>query len=157
MNDWRIKLAKFMNGRYGFDELSQVLMFAALVLMIASNMFRIRIAALFGWAIFFYAWFRILSKNSFKRQKENLKFLKMKDGFAGARKAASGGRGSAAAWNKRREQEQQNGGFQGGAEDAVEYNYYRCRNCGRTVRVPRGKGKVRITCPDCGNTFIDIT
>ncbi len=32
--------------------------------------------------------------------------------------------------------------------------YYRCPNCKQTVRVPRGRGKVRINCPRCSEKFI---
>ena len=32
--------------------------------------------------------------------------------------------------------------------------YYRCPQCGITTRIPKGKGKNKITCPKCGNTFI---
>ena len=34
-----------------------------------------------------------------------------------------------------------------------EYAFFRCPGCGRTVRVPKGKGKVRITCRQCGFSF----
>lgn len=32
--------------------------------------------------------------------------------------------------------------------------YYRCPQCRQTVRVPRGKGKICIKCPKCGEKFI---
>jgi protein-arginine kinase activator protein McsA len=38
--------------------------------------------------------------------------------------------------------------------DRKEHKYFRCPQCRATVRVPRGKGKIRITCPRCKNTFI---
>ena len=28
-----------------------------------------------------------------------------------------------------------------------------CPDCGQRVRVPRGKGKIRITCPNCKSKF----
>ena len=31
--------------------------------------------------------------------------------------------------------------------------YFRCPQCRQTVRVPRGKGKLAITCPKCGRRF----
>ncbi len=31
--------------------------------------------------------------------------------------------------------------------------YFICPGCGRTVRVPRGKGKISIHCPRCGQRF----
>jgi len=35
--------------------------------------------------------------------------------------------------------------------------YFRCPKCRQTVRVPRGKGKISITCPRCGEKFIKKT
>ena len=32
--------------------------------------------------------------------------------------------------------------------------YYRCPNCKQTVRVPRGRGKICIKCPKCGEKFV---
>lgn len=35
-----------------------------------------------------------------------------------------------------------------------ESRYFSCPKCGQTVRVPRGRGKINIHCPRCGNQFI---
>ena len=35
-----------------------------------------------------------------------------------------------------------------------EHRYFSCPKCEQTVRVPRGKGKVAITCPRCKERFI---
>ena len=35
--------------------------------------------------------------------------------------------------------------------------YFRCPDCKTQVRVPKGKGKIKITCPACRNTFIKKT
>lgn len=35
--------------------------------------------------------------------------------------------------------------------------YYRCPKCRQTVRVPKGKGKISIRCPKCGEKFIKKT
>lgn len=37
------------------------------------------------------------------------------------------------------------------------HKYYKCSACGQTIRVPKGKGKIQITCPKCKNTFIKKT
>lgn len=34
-----------------------------------------------------------------------------------------------------------------------QYRYYTCPRCRQTVRVPRGKGKISIRCPACGERF----
>ncbi|MBR4623678.1 MAG: hypothetical protein IKO45_03900 [Clostridia bacterium] len=33
------------------------------------------------------------------------------------------------------------------------YRYFRCPDCSQKIRVPKGKGKIRITCPKCGHRF----
>ena len=38
-----------------------------------------------------------------------------------------------------------------------EHRYYDCPKCKQTVRVPRGKGKISITCPKCREKFIKKT
>ena len=35
--------------------------------------------------------------------------------------------------------------------------YFRCPNCSSTLRVPKGKGKICITCPVCRKEFIKKT
>jgi hypothetical protein len=34
-----------------------------------------------------------------------------------------------------------------------DHRYFACPHCKQTVRVPRGKGKVNIKCPKCGEKF----
>ncbi len=34
-----------------------------------------------------------------------------------------------------------------------QHRYYACPCCGQTVRVPRGKGRISIKCPRCGQRF----
>lgn len=38
-----------------------------------------------------------------------------------------------------------------------EHRYFRCPKCRQTVRVPRGRGKINIRCPKCGERFIKKT
>ena len=38
-----------------------------------------------------------------------------------------------------------------------EHRYFNCPKCRQTVRVPRGKGKIAITCPKCAERFIKKT
>ncbi len=38
-----------------------------------------------------------------------------------------------------------------------ENRYFSCPNCHQTVRVPRGRGKINIHCPKCGNQFVKKT
>lgn len=38
-----------------------------------------------------------------------------------------------------------------------EHRYYDCPKCRQVVRVPRGKGKIAITCPKCKERFVKKT
>ena len=38
-----------------------------------------------------------------------------------------------------------------------QYRYFRCPSCRTQVRVPKGKGTLRITCPSCHERFIKKT
>ena len=38
-----------------------------------------------------------------------------------------------------------------------DHRYYDCPKCRQVVRVPRGKGKIAITCPKCRERFIKKT
>ena len=38
-----------------------------------------------------------------------------------------------------------------------EHRYFTCPRCRQTVRVPRGKGKIAITCPKCKEKFTKKT
>lgn len=40
---------------------------------------------------------------------------------------------------------------------AMGYRYFKCPACGQKVRVPRGKGRIAITCPSCNAAFIEKT
>ena len=38
-----------------------------------------------------------------------------------------------------------------------EHRYFRCPQCRQSVRVPRRRGKICITCPKCRNKFVKKT
>ena len=38
-----------------------------------------------------------------------------------------------------------------------QHRYYNCPRCRQQIRVPRGKGKISITCPKCKEKFIKKT
>lgn len=139
MNNWRYRLFQFMQGRYGMDQLGKFLLIASMVLILISNFRYLHILYLPGILLLAYTYFRIMSRNIFKRQRENQKYLALRQRFS-----------------RKKSTVQTGAGFQG-ANENLQYNFYRCRNCGQTVRVPKGKGTLKITCPSCGNSFIDRT
>lgn len=47
--------------------------------------------------------------------------------------------------------------FLGRIKGRKNYCYFKCPGCKTKVRVPRGKGKLRITCPTCRESFVKKT
>lgn len=123
-----------MQGRYGMDDLNRCLYWSFLVLFILELIIPFRpVKAVLGWvtlAIIIWETFRMLSRNIPKRYSENLKFLDM---TAGLRRAMR--------LNRRK------------FDDRKTYRYFKCPGCGQEVRVPKGKGHIRITCPKCHQSF----
>jgi len=37
------------------------------------------------------------------------------------------------------------------------HKFFKCPSCRNTLRVPKGKGKLQITCPKCGERFVKKT
>lgn len=119
-------LQRFMAGRYGTDRLNMVILCAGLVASLLSVWIQAAPWNLIFWALSYglmiWAIFRCLSRNTYKRYRENRWFLQQKD----------------------RLKDRQN-------------RYFDCPKCRQTVRVPRGKGKIAITCPRCREKFVRKT
>lgn len=130
MKKW---LQNLMVGRYGSDELSFTLLMLYLGVCMFAIFADIRILQLLALGIILYAFYRILSRNIPARQAENaayLRFLARIGANSRARKACR--------------------------QDKA-HRYYRCKHCGAVLRVPRGIGKVEITCPKCGEKLTKKT
>ena len=124
------KFLRFMAGRYGADQFSRFLSFVALALIVLNLFFRSSVLWVLGLAVLVLTSVRMFSKNYEKRRKENERYLQLKY------KLTSGFRN----WNDRRKQSR-------------DYVFFRCPSCHAMLRVPRGKGKIRVTCRKCGNAF----
>ncbi len=125
------KLQRFMSGRYGVDELSKCYLLIGLVALIISMFSRLTLFYILGLGLLIYTYFRIFSRNVTKRYEENQKYLNLRYQAVVAREQ----------WKKR---------FAG----RKVYRYFKCPQCRQRVRVPRGKGKICITCPKCRTEFI---
>lgn len=119
-----------MWGRYGNDNLNQVLMFFAMACLVISLFFRgpFYLLALIAMV---YAYFRMFSRNIAKRSAENQLFL---------HKTAK-----LRSWIQKKKRE---------LGQHKQYHIYKCPNCKQKIRVPRGRGRIAITCRKCGTEFI---
>ncbi len=72
---------KFMYGRYGVDELSMVLVGVSIALLLLSGLLprSLSILSLIAYIPMVIYIFRIFSKNIFKRQQENYKYISFKN------------------------------------------------------------------------------
>ena len=123
-------LRNFMVGRYGPDQLYIALFLFAVVLGIVANILGWNILSLFSYAALIYAMFRFLSRNIEKRRAENDRFLRfwwpVRQGISGRIKRL---------------------------KSRKTHKFFKCPGCQNVLRVPKGKGKVQITCPKCGERF----
>ena len=127
-------IRRFMYGRYGVDQLSFVGILLYMVLIIIAQLFRWPILTGFSMLILVLCFFRIFSRNTGKRYQENEKFLQLTRPL----------KNWCVEMNKR-------------LRDRKTHRYFRCPNCKNMLRVPKGKGKICITCPVCRKEFIKKT
>ncbi len=125
------KFQRFMYGRYGVDDFSKFLLYATLALCVITLFIRSRILNLLLLAGIIYLYFRMFSKNYQKRCQENLWFLRRKDKFLNF-------------FHRKKSLAQQK----------KVYRIYICPGCKQKIRIPKGHGKVQITCPKCHTDFI---
>ena len=125
------KFLKFMSGRYGADQLSRFTLTISLVFWLVSLLTKLDLLYFLAIGLMIYTYFRMFSKNISKRYGENQKFLTWK--YRMIAKA-----------NKKKQQ---------WAQRKV-YRFFTCPTCKQKVRVPRGKGRICITCPKCKTEFI---
>lgn len=133
----REKLIRFMTGRNGADNLSRAVSFVSIALLVIGLFTDVEVSrVLWVFAVLGvgYVYFRIFSRNVYKRQAENRKYLNM---TAGARAYF---RGLKERWSQRK-----------------DYKFFRCPSCRTLLRVPRGKGKIKLVCRKCGTSFIRKT
>ncbi len=132
---FRETIARFMAGRNGYDAFSMFLLLAAFVLLLLGRIFYRSpfFAILFNlasWAALLYCIWRVFSRNTLKRQRENAWY------YAKRQAVARWFRSLKDRWQQRK-----------------EFKFFRCPSCHALLRVPRGKGRIQLTCRKCGNRF----
>lgn len=133
--NWRDRISRFMMGRYGTDSLSKTLLVVAIIFYVLNLFMPIdtisHILTTVSTLLLIYCYYRMLSRNVYKRANENQKFLYK---TANIRRS----------FDKAKYQ----------ANDRKTHHIYKCPKCKQKIRVPRGKGRISIHCPKCNHDFI---
>ena len=140
--NFKDKLRQFFTGRYGGDSLNTFICVISMLSLLAASIVTSaasgKTALAIGLALFAvaavlvgFAAFRVFSRNLAARRKEYDWFRRVfvipftrKKNEAKTRSAQKD-----------------------------THRFFKCPGCRQTVRVPKGKGKIRITCPKCGKVF----
>lgn len=125
----RNAIQRFMYGRYGTDQLNLFLICLYLLLYLASAFTGLELLYWVSFALLVWSLFRMLSRNIAGRRAENAKFMRAVDPIT--------------SWLRLRRTIRRD----------KEHVYFKCPNCGQQLRVPRGKGKITVTCRGCGASF----
>lgn len=124
------RFTEFMNGRYGADQLSKFMLGVCLACLLVNMFTGVQAVYLVALAILVICYFRMFSRDYAKRSAENQKYLEMVGKVKGS-------------FGKTRRR----------IEQSKDFHIYKCPSCGQKIRIPRGKGKICITCPKCRHEF----
>lgn len=138
-------LSRAMSGRHGNDQLSVALLVLYCILLAIGGIFHLPFLTILALLALVLSIYRMLSRNNAKRWKENEWFLSWWGPFWHWL------RGVSSHFHSSQEYAQMK------ARDRGTYKYYKCPKCKNKLRVPRGKGKIAITCPVCHTEFIRKT
>lgn len=127
-----------MVGRYGVDQLTNFLLICSVVVLLIGTLFLgsfvHTVLLVLAVALLVFGYWRIFSRKTSQRYQENQKYLRLRNRVTGR-------------FRTLRDRTRQR----------RTHRFFKCPQCGVTVRVPRGKGKIKITCPKCHATFVRNT
>ncbi len=124
----------FMYGRYGIDEFSKFLLMTGMALAVLSLFRPLIWMGIIAYAVIIWSYVRCFSKKFDKRRRELDKYWCIRNRLR-----------SKFAFFKKKHAERKT------------HRYFKCKMCKTTMRVPRGKGKIEITCPKCKSKIIKRT
>ena len=125
---------QFMIGRNGNDELNRFLLAADMVLILLSVIFSRgigRFLSPIALVLLGFTYYRMFSRDLIRRSDENAKYFRIREHFLGMIRVKK------EQWVQRK-----------------DYKFFVCPACKATLRVPKGRGKIKIVCRKCGNSFM---
>lgn len=125
------KFLRFMYGRNGMDAFNRSLFLTAIILYVLSSLTDVGLLYWISVVMLFYAYYRMFSKNLYKRSEENRTYLN---------KTAKFRYKAQIKWSH--------------LKQLRTHHIYKCPTCKQKIRIPRGKGRIEIRCPRCKSTFI---
>lgn len=125
------KIKDFFKGRYGQDQFGTFLLILAAISMILRIIIKSDIFYIVTLGLLIYANFRVMSKNIYARSNENMKYLSYKNGLI-----------KYVTWKY----------LSIFGKDG--YKYIKCQTCNQELKVPKNKGKIKISCPKCNSKII---
>lgn len=123
------KFYRFMQGRYGIDQLNSFLMIVCVICFIVNMFIGSIVLTFIVYGTWLFVIFRMFSKNIYARNRENDKYLNFFSPLS--------------RWLKLKLMSKQD----------PSNKYFSCPKCKQMVRVPKGHGTVVVTCPNCQNKF----
>lgn len=120
------------------DDLSRFLLKAGVIIGVLGVVFSNKLLLWLGFSAIIILYIRIFSKDKQRYYQENQTYLKYKNRFL--------------RFFQKKTQTIQN--KKNTLKQKKTHRFYKCPECGQKVRIPKGRGKVTITCPSCGNKFV---
>ncbi|MCR5715330.1 MAG: zinc-ribbon domain-containing protein [Lachnospiraceae bacterium] len=139
--NFKERMIRMMQGRYGMDALGKFLMGASMVLIILNLFVQHNALYMLGIFLIIIEYIRMFSRNIQARYRENQKYLQI---TAGLRKCFT--------------QPSLRNPFRILAErKASPYRIFTCPQCHQKIRIPKGHGRVAVRCPKCNTEFMRNT
>jgi DNA-directed RNA polymerase subunit RPC12/RpoP len=121
------KIRRWFTGRYGIDDLGKLLLWVSIIFYVSGQLLGSMLCVSLSSVTAIMFCYRFLSRQIYERSEENLKYTRY-----------------VKSWK-------------------LKYQYrktakiYMCPQCGKMIRVPKGKGKIQITCPNCSHSIVRYT
>ena len=127
----RDRVLNFMRGRHGVDQFSYAIFGLAFLMMVINIFWGNIILTSCVVAMLILGYFRVLSRNHIARNKENTIYLQKTYKLR--------------MWGLKQKDR---------LKIRKTHHIYSCPQCKQKVKIPKGKGKISITCPKCKTEFV---